>query len=352
MRVIIAAGGTGGHLFPAIRLAEEILLKGSEPFILTSSRMQDSNILENKNIKFFTLPIKNLRSKGIISVLDFLFYLTLGTIRSAILLFRIKPSYVVGFGGYVSGPVLLLACLFRIKTMIHEQNVYPGKTNKILARFVGRVAISFPETRKHLKCSQKKIIFSGNILRKEILLLKDLEKKEDIFKVLIMGGSQGSSALNRFLPEAIGLMGEEKKRSLELVHISGAKDRESVAKNYKEKGIKSRVLSFTEAIDKLYNECDFVVARAGATTISELMHLGKPAILVPYPYGDRHQIHNAKVLEKIGSGVIIEEKSITTRKLVDILTGFMDRGRLNDMSKKAGIVSNDASRILVEEILR
>lgn len=344
------AGGSGGHLFPAISLTEEIKLRGAGDILfITSGRTQDRAILEQKGIKFRTLPVLGLQSKKVFFIFNFLARLITGTLKSFFLLLQFRPSVVIGFGGYVSGPILLLSALLRIKTVIHEQNVYPGKTNRILARFVDKIAISFPETRRYLNGYESKVILSGNPLRRG---LKKNHKEGDRFIALTIGGSQGAHTLNTLLPEAVNLMQGDKRKELDIIHISGHVEKDEVIKSYRDRGIKSRVFSFTEDIDKFYNESDFVIARAGATTVSELLFLRKPSILVPYPYGNAHQYLNAKVLEEMGCTLLLEEKHLTAEVLRDAIMRLMNRDTLKRMSDKAQVnVSEDACNILIKEAL-
>jgi len=244
--------------------------------------------------------------------------------------------------------MLLLAALFRIKTIVHEQNVYPGKTNRVLARFVDKIAVSFPESVEYLKRFESKIVVSGNLLRRG---LKRVERKGHGFRVLAMGGSQGSRTLNRIVPEAAGLLQGDKRSTLEILHISGYKEKDDVVRAYQDKGIKNRVFSFTQEMDKLYNECDFVIGRAGATTVSELLCMAKPSILIPYPHRDGHQRLNAEVLERTGSAVLLEEGHFTPEDLRDAMIRFMDRAVLSDMSKSMREANNkDACEILIDMI--
>ena len=349
MKVFIVAGGTGGHLFPGIRLLEEIRLQGlGEVLFITSCRKQDGDILKQKGITFKVLPVVALQSMKIVAILDFVARLIVGTITSLYLVLRFRPSVVIGFGGYISGPILLWASLLGIRTIIHEQNVYPGKTNRILARVVDRIAISFPETMQYFRRFKRKVICSGNLLRRG---LKRCCNKGDIFTVLAMGGSQGSHALNSIIPEAVGLIDADKKKALEMIHISGDRERNEVMKAYQDKEIKNRVFSFTEHIDRFYNECDFVIARAGATTVSELLHMAKPSILIPYPHRGAHQRFNARLLEKIGSAVLIEEDGLTPEHLRDIIVGFMDRSVLTEMSARVKDRDDEkGTSLLIEEI--
>jgi len=351
VKILVVAGGTGGHLFPAIRLVEEIRLhKVGEVLLVSSCREHDIKILREKNIEFKTLPLVPLRLRNPLSVLDFIIRLTVGTIKSGFLLLGFRPSRVVGFGSYVSGPILLLSALTGVKTIIHEQNVYPGKANRILAMFVNKIAISFSETRYYLKRFESKIIVSGNPLRRE---LRRSQREGDHFTILAMGGSQGAHTLNRLIPEAIGLIEDKKRKILNVVHVSGYRDRDEVAKAYQDRGIKNNIFSFTEEIHKLYSESDFVIARAGATTVSELLYLAKPSILIPYPHAGAHQLLNARLLQKKGAAILLEEKGLTPEELRDVILSFMNRAMLNNMSARVKNTNGkDPCDILIREIVK
>jgi UDP-N-acetylglucosamine--N-acetylmuramyl-(pentapeptide) pyrophosphoryl-undecaprenol N-acetylglucosamine transferase len=350
MKVFIVAGGTGGHLFPAIRLAEEISSrKAADVLFVTSSRKQDTDFLKEKNLEFRTLPVIGMKSGGIKRTFIFLLMLFTGTLKSAYLLARFRPACVIGFGGYVSGPILLLASLSGIRTVIHEQNVYPGRANRMLARFVDRIALNFNESTQYLKGFESKIVISGNLLRKG---LKKTQRAGDVFTILAMGGSQGAHILNTMVPRALGLLGPDRKSKLGVVHITGYKDTEDVKKAYENSRVSGRILEFTHDMDKIYAESDFVISRAGATTVSELMYLAKPSILIPYPYAKGHQRLNAMVLERAGLGVSIEEKNLTAEVLKDNIIRMMDRRTLIEMSAKiADVKKEDACGILMKEVL-
>jgi len=353
MKILIAAGGTGGHILPAMALAGEIkTLNAGRVLFVISSRKQDRDIISGKGIDFAVLPISSLQSKNIFAMMGFIARLFAGTIASMALLLRFKPDAVVGFGGYVSGPIVLLASLAGIKTIIHEQNAYPGKANRILAKFVNKIAISFPEARDYLKGFESKIIFSGNPLREGMKRDERAGLKEG-FSVLVIGGSQGAHKLNTIMPQAIGMMQDNRRNSLTIIHIAGKNEKEEVEKSYGKIRINYRVFSFTEHMARLYNECDFVISRAGAMTVSELLALGIPAILVPYPYAGGHQRLNAAALEKIGLSVILEEKDLTASVMRDAISKLMDRTVLNDMSARAKFIQTpDACKVLIEELCK
>ena len=353
LKVLIVAGGTGGHILPALTLAREIRKRRiGEVLFVASSRKQDRDMISDKGVNFTTLPITPVGSRSIFAVLNFLIKLFIGTIKSACILLKFKPDTVVGFGGYVSGPIVLLASFSGAKTIIHEQNVYPGKANRILARFVNKIAISFPEAKDFLKGFESKIIFSGNPLR-EGLERDDSIRPVDSFTVLVIGGSQGAHKLNTVVPEALSLMEENNRNMLNIIHIAGKNDLEEVKAYYNKIEIKNRVFSFTEHMARLYNECDFVISRAGAMTISELLALEIPAILVPYPYALGHQKFNAMALEKIGSGILLEEKDLTAYAMRDAILKLMDRNVLSAMAGRAkNIDKPDACKILIKELYK
>jgi len=353
MKILITAGGTGGHILPAMAVAREIKTRNiGEVLFVISSKKQDRDIIFARGIDFIALPITSLKSKSIFSVLNFLTRLFVGTIESVFALLRFRPDAVIGFGGYVSGPIVLAASFLGIRTIIHEQNAYPGKANKILARFVTKIAISFPDAKNYFKGFESKIVFSGNPLR-EGLERDERRRPADCFSALVIGGSQGAHKLNTIVPEAAGLMQDSRRNMLNIIHIAGKNEKEDVEKYYRKIGIKNRVFSFTEHMAGLYNECDFVISRAGAMTVSELLALGIPAILVPYPYAGGHQKLNAAVLEKIGLGILLEERDLTACVMRDAILKLMDRNVLNAMSLKAkGVDKPDGRKIIIKELCR
>ncbi|MDP2922054.1 MAG: undecaprenyldiphospho-muramoylpentapeptide beta-N-acetylglucosaminyltransferase [Candidatus Omnitrophota bacterium] len=353
MRILIAAGGTGGHILPAMALAKEIKARniGKVLFVI-SSRKQDRDMIVGKGVDFTALPITGLQSKSILSILNFLVRLLAGTIKSMSALLNYRPDIVIGFGGYVSGPVVLAASLAGIRTIIHEQNAYPGRANRILASVVDTIAISFPEAKAHFKGLESKVIFSGNPIR-EGLKRDEPAKQHEFFNVLVIGGSQGAHKLNIAVPEAISLMEARHKNTLNITHIAGKNEKDMVESAYAQIGVKNRVFSFTEHMARLYNECDFAISRAGAMTVSELLALAIPAILVPYPYAGGHQRFNAAALENIGSGILLDEKDMSSLSMRDAILRLMDKSVLLDMSARAkNIEMPDACRILIKEICK
>ena len=353
MKIMLVSGGTGGHIFPALRLLEEIKKqKIADVIFITSSRKQNMDILKKENIEFSTLPIIGWEHRNILYILFFILTLILGTMKSFVLLLKFKPDVVMGFGGYVSGPILFLAALIKIKTVIHEQNVYPGKTNRILAKVVDKIAVNFPKTLDYLKGLESKVIVSGNPVRRG--LEKTSKSVQPGFRILVVGGSQGSHTLNSLVPRALRLIINNGLivNPVSVIHISGYKEYADVLGYYNDLTVEHKVFPFTYEIDRFYHECDFVIARAGATTVTELLYLGKPAILVPYPYGDSHQFYNAEVLKEMNGAVLLEEKGLSVEVLKDSILRLMDKDLLQKMSDSMrNNAIKEPCKILIKEIV-
>lgn len=328
MRVLVVAGASGGHIFPAVAFLET--LKVSFPEIkailaMPSRSKRDYDFSDYYTIRYLSTVQVNLRLdlKNLIAILKFL----KGSWESLFMLIKFKPDLVAGFGGVDSAPMLIFAWALRIKTLIHEQNVVPGKANKLLAKFVDRVAVSFPETEGFLNVNKDKVLVTGNPVRKK---LKNIDKCEALrflgldnnkFTILVMGGSQGSSRINEvFLSAASGMQASDK---VQVIHISGEKDYEILKKSYEGLKVKVKLFGFLQDMEYAYNASDIVVSRAGATTISELMLYNLPAILLPYPFAYKHQLNNARVMEAKGLAVLIEDNELDAAKLGNILNDFI-----------------------------
>jgi UDP-N-acetylglucosamine--N-acetylmuramyl-(pentapeptide) pyrophosphoryl-undecaprenol N-acetylglucosamine transferase len=237
-----------------------------------------------------------------------------------------RPEVVIGFGTIDTVPLLLFAWFFRIKTIIHEQNVIPGRANILLSKFVDKVAISFGETRKYL--NNNKILLTGNPIRKEMVYIdKSVAKdffafKENAFTILIMGGSQGSYRINRAILDAFDYFGKE-RASLQIIHISGVEDYNELLSAYNDLRLEVRLFPFLREMEYAYSLADLAICRAGATTISELIYFKLPALLVPYPFARRHQEGNAGLLEKIGAAIVVEDSKLDGKILSEIIEGFL-----------------------------
>jgi len=352
MRVIIAGGGSGGHVFPAISIAEEIMRRNPKHkvlFIGTKRGLEKKTLLQ----KGYDLELINsggIVGKGITESLKSIASAFKGFFDSLRIIKRFKPHVVVGVGGYVSGPVVSAALLLWIPTAICEQNSIPGITNRLLGRFVKRVFASFEESVKFFP--RKKTIVVGNPVRNQILLGNDSSRaKRSGVTVLVFGGSQGAHRLNLSVPKAFGILG---RQDVYLIHQTGEKDVEDVKKTYEWYGIAAEVLPFIEDMAGVYGQADLVIGRAGAGTIAEVTALGKPSILVPYPFSAyNHQLENARIMEKAGAAVVIEDRDAVPERLAQVLNNLLKSDMLKEMGDRAKSLGKpDAAKRIVDEIHR
>jgi UDP-N-acetylglucosamine--N-acetylmuramyl-(pentapeptide) pyrophosphoryl-undecaprenol N-acetylglucosamine transferase len=320
-KIIISGGGTAGHLYPALAVGDK--LKEKDPALrltfIGSRREVEKNIMKQYQVNFVALPIEGIKGRGLKAVKS-LFLLPLSFLKSFVILLRIRPGLVIGAGGYSSGPVVLLASLMKIPTLILEQNLYPGFTNRLLIPWVRQAVVSFKSS---LPSFKEKGIFIGNPVREAFYHLSPKEKSEKL-TVLIFGGSQGSHFLNKAMIASLPLLKKEIK-NLRFFHQTGKKDYEWVKKNYAQNGFKEVTVApyFFEMAD-YFQKSDLVISRAGATTIAELIASQKASLLVPFSEAtDNHQFFNARELEKIRGAEIILEKEFTPEIFADKIFSFL-----------------------------
>jgi UDP-N-acetylglucosamine--N-acetylmuramyl-(pentapeptide) pyrophosphoryl-undecaprenol N-acetylglucosamine transferase len=358
MRVLVVSGASGGHIFPALGFLDSLKEKAK---FMESLLVLPRNCLENGieisgyKVKYISITSIGLRIdlKNIFSIFRFF----KATFESLFILFKFNPDIVVGFGSLASVPMLLLAWSCRIKTLIHEQNVIPGRANRFLAKFTDRIAVSFEETKKFLKGYENKTVFSGNPIRRDLIRIDKFKAldffglKTDKSTLLVMGGSLASHRINIvFLKTLSGLTAKFK---LQVVHLCGAKDFDLLNSGYKDLGLNFRLLTFLKEMQYAYSASDLVVCRAGATTISELIFFKLPAVIVPYPYAGGHQIANAKILERKGCAVIIEDDELEPERLQEVLEGLIHTPQ-NLQSMRSGygsLRSDNANELLVNAVL-
>ncbi|MFO0726879.1 MAG: undecaprenyldiphospho-muramoylpentapeptide beta-N-acetylglucosaminyltransferase [Myxococcota bacterium] len=335
--MLIAGGGTGGHLYPGIALAEELTTrqKGNEVVFVGTERGLEARVVPALGFPLDLIEVKPLKGRGIFGVLAGLLALPRAVSRSAALLKKHKPDVAVGVGGYASGPVLLAAWMARIPAVVLEQNTVPGFTNRVLSRLVDLVFTSFESSARWFP--KNKAIALGNPIRQKLLDNFLSSKVPDgKFNVLVLGGSQGAHALNlRMLEAAPSLLDLGEK--LRIIHQTGQNDEAIVKKGYAEAGLDAEVHAFIEDMSAVYRRADLVVCRAGATTIAELLVAKKAALFVPYPFAaDNHQELNAKEMVERGAAMMILERELDGRRLADEIRAlFGDRARLEQMERAA-----------------
>lgn len=353
LRVVIAGGGTGGHLFPGIAIAEAFVEQrpATEVMFIGSGRPLEISVLSQTGFGFDTIAIEGLKGRGRWNQLRAAFKIPGAVWASACKLWAFRPHMVVGVGGYSAGPVVAAAWLLRIPRVLHEQNLLPGVTNRILARLANRIYISFDDTQAQWAIDKAHL--TGNPVRRALLNGQgDGEVCQGGLNLLVMGGSQGAHAINMALIEALGdLPGET---SLCVRHQTGTKDLGVVQAAYARHGIEAQVRPFFDDMADCYQWADLVICRAGATTVAEVTAVGLPAIYIPYPFAaDDHQRINALAVVQAGGGEMVLEQNLDGQLLAERLGAFMGHPeRLETMAAAARTLGRPgAAGEIVEDCL-
>jgi len=358
-RIAIVCGASGGHIFPGIALARELKKREDmEILVVASSKPLDAEILGAAGLEFAVMPYNPFVSTANPFKLGgFLVRLIAGIARGIKILHRFRPQCVAAFGGFVSGPMIIAAYLMRIPRIIHEQNAVAGLANRLGAHFADRVAVSFKDTGKSF--NEKKVVLTGNPVNRPSSGIDKSRARESFgldekrFTLFVMGGSQGSAALNRVLPEALGSLSNSEKRALQVLHIAGKGDHEAVAQKYRSRNVKSKVFSFLDGIERAYTASDLVISRSGATTIAELAYFGRPSILVPYPEKRVHQKANALVFSEKKAAVMLEENifcaEVVKKLILKLKSNQAELGEMAALAKSIG--SPEAPRLLADEVI-
>lgn len=346
MRVLIAGGGTGGHLYPGIAVADEFCREDTDSDVLFvgTRRGIENRIIPGEGYRLETIPAGGIVNKAILSKIVSGIKILSGTIRSFFILRRFNPDVVIGVGGYASAPILSAAVILRVPTVILEQNLFPGLANRLLSRVVDRVVVAFEGSKKFFR---REVNVFGNPVRKIIIGCE--YNPEDIFVVFVFGGSQGSHTINRAVVESTGYLKSESK-NMRFIHQTGDRDYEWVKDSYGEAGMDAEVVPYVYNMEDAYNKATIVISRAGATTIAEITSCGRPAILIPYPFAaHNHQRINAEYLKSVGTAEVILESDLTGEKLAEKIRYFMyNKDRLREMSKKsAGLYRRTATQDIV-----
>jgi UDP-N-acetylglucosamine--N-acetylmuramyl-(pentapeptide) pyrophosphoryl-undecaprenol N-acetylglucosamine transferase len=356
LRVVVAGGGTGGHLYPGIAVARELLRREPEAQISFAGTKRG---IESRVIPREGFPLDVLRSVGIRGASPVAYAKGVALIPLSLadawrILSRRTPDVVVGVGGYSSGPVVVAAVLRRIPTLLLEQNAVPGLTNRSLARLVDAAAVTFEETVTYFG---RRGFVTGNPVRAEFLESSDdaagTSAHRGATRVLIFGGSQGAHAINMAMVEAAPKLAA-RHGGLAITHQTGERDLEHVRDSYRKSGLQARVEPFLFTMDREIKIADFVVSRAGATTLAELTAAGKPAVLIPLPTAaDDHQRKNAEVLARAGAAEVLEQRMLTGDRLAErILALASDVGRRQAMGRAARTLAKPhAARDIADRVL-
>ncbi|SDB09852.1 UDP-N-acetylglucosamine-N-acetylmuramylpentapeptide N-acetylglucosamine transferase [Desulfonatronum thiosulfatophilum] len=351
-RVILTTGGTGGHIFPALAVAEELRARhpAIELLFVGGTRGPEGKLASQAGLAFEALPVAGVLGRGW-RALGILGWLPRSVVQAMGILRRFKPDVVLGLGGYAGFSTVLAAWMSRIPTAIHEQNGFPGMTNRLLGRLVRKVLLSLPDERGFF--DPDKVVYTGNPLRQAVRELRTIEPAGESPRrnVLILGGSQGAKAINQAVLESLDGFQEER---ISLWHQTGPADLERVANGYSQAGWdKARVEPFIDNVAEAYGWADLVVCRAGATTLAELTAMGKPSVLIPFPYATHnHQMLNARHLEQAGAAMVLMESYLARVQLWAVVKDLLDiPGKLRDMSKSAWELGRpDAGAAVVREL--
>jgi UDP-N-acetylglucosamine--N-acetylmuramyl-(pentapeptide) pyrophosphoryl-undecaprenol N-acetylglucosamine transferase len=353
-RVIIAGGGTGGHLFPGIAIATELERRCDdlELLFVVGKKKMEREIISRAGYRTRSIDVEGMLGKGIIGTMRAISKIMVSSFQSFGILRDFRPHLVVGVGGYSSGPLCLVAWILGIPTAIHEQNSYPGLTNRLLAPLAKKTFISFEESGRYFK--KRNPILTGNPVRDELIARRPPSRRDNgRFVILVVGGSQGARAINRAVVAALKGLKQEGLVPF-TIHQTGTGDLERVVDDYRAHGIHGEVTPFIEDMASAYGIADLVICRAGATTIAELAALGKGSILIPYPYAaHKHQDINASSLVNAGGAEMIPEQDLTGTALAGRIRRYIkDREALERMSSlalKAG--RPRAKEIIVDELM-
>lgn len=335
--ILVMAGGTGGHVFPALAVAHTMQQRGWRIEWLGTERGIESEVVEQANIPITYIRVAGLRGKGLLRRLSAPFKLVGALLQSITAMRRIDPACVLGMGGFASGPGGIAAWLRGTPLVIHEQNAVAGMTNRILYRFARRVLAAFPGAFGELSSDKERCV--GNPLRQAITALPEpstrMGGRQGPLRMLVLGGSLGAQVLNRVVPEALAMMAEEQRP--EIWHQTGRNNSEETQTQYRNSGLAARVDDFIHDMDEAYRWADLIVCRAGALTVAEIACVGLAAILVPYPHAvDDHQTENARFLERAGAAVIVPQSDFNAERLAGLLAGgFGVRAQVLTMAEKA-----------------
>jgi UDP-N-acetylglucosamine--N-acetylmuramyl-(pentapeptide) pyrophosphoryl-undecaprenol N-acetylglucosamine transferase len=358
MRLIVAGGGTGGHLFPGIAVAEEFLARdaSNEVLFVGTELGIEARVLPRLQYRLECIATTGMRGKNRLSQLKGAVLLLKSYFQSKKILHDFAPDIVLGVGGYASGPLMLAARRLRCKRFIHEQNAVPGFTNKKLAGIVDKVFLSLEESSRFFP--KDKTLVTGNPLRKEILqkVQQDplIREQTDTFKLLVFGGSAGAHSINMAMLEALPLLCGV-SHQLAIVHQTGDKDLNEVQEAYVASGLTAETHPFIHNMAEAYHWADLVICRAGATTLAEITACGKACIFIPFPYAtDDHQRKNAEALVEKGAGFMLLNRDLTGESLAKMLLELMaDPDKLHLAGERAATLARpEAARIIVDAMLK
>jgi len=345
--IMIMAGGTGGHIFPALAVADVLRSDGWQVTWLGAPDSMEAELVPKHGYEIAWVRFSGLRGKGIVRKLMLPLNLLLALWQSAVALFRYRPDVVLGMGGYITFPGGVMAALLRRPLVIHEQNSVAGMSNKALAKIADRVLSGFPDVLKRAE-------WCGNPVRDSIAALSEPEQRykerSGVLNVLVVGGSLGAQAINECLPQALFCM--PKAMDPRVIHQTGKKHFSDVQELYNSAGLAAEVKPFLDDMAKYYAWADVVICRAGALTVAELAAAGVASILIPFPYAvDDHQTGNAKFLSDKGAAILMPQTELAPRRLAKVLEE-MTRDKALSMAQAARALAQPAAAQCVAKVCK
>lgn len=352
LKIIVSTGGTGGHIFPALAVADEIKRKYPDAEVLFAGSLygKEKELCQKHGLDFHGLNVRGIKGRGL-KAISALFAMSKAILESCRFLKKYKPHAVIGFGGYACFAMLLAAKLRGIPTMIHEQNAVAGLANAILAKLVDTVCLSLPDTQKQF--NPEKCVLTGNPIRHEIATVKKENKSHT--ELLIMGGSLGAVAINSL---AVQILGSLRDNGIHVIHQCGEKDYARVAEAYKSHGysqaeIDTMLFPFIDNMAEAYAKADFALCRAGATSIAELAATKTPALFIPFPYAaNDHQTANAQNIVSRNGALMVKESEIKQYPMDKIVLSILqNKAELSEMAENIGrLAQKNAAENVVAEL--
>ena len=348
MRLIMAGGGTGGHLFPGLAVAREFQRRDAmtEILFVGTELGIEKRVLPREGFPLETVPIRGMKGRGMRGLMEALYGVPISFFGSLRIIGRFRPECIIGLGGYASGPLLLAGKMKGIRCVIMEQNLRPGFTNRILGRVADRIFTTFGESASYFP--RTKVVETGNPVRWQSL--PEVRKSEK-FTLFVFGGSAGAHRINLCVIEALERL-RDLAPGLRVIHQTGEADFASIKTAYGSLPFEADVLPFIEKMDEIYAQADLVLCRAGATTVAELTAFGKAAILVPYPHAAYdHQRWNAQALKERGAAEMVLEQELNGEKLAGSIRAlYLDRKRLEVLGEAARKLGrSEAAKRIVDE---
>lgn len=324
MRVVIAGGGTGGHLFPGIAIAEEFIRRDPETTVIFigTRRGIENKLLATLGYRLETIDVEGVKGRGIKALMKGVYQIPKSMMQSRRIVRNFRPDLVVGVGGYASGPAVLVAHFMGVPTVIAEQNAIGGVTNKILGRFVDKIFVTYEQTKAFFP--PDKVVVSGNPVRLSVASRQGARRGQRAYRqLLVFGGSQGAEAINQCMMDMMPRL-KTMKDEVRILHQTGARQKEIIAQSYARHGIHAEVKDFILDMSRAYEEADLIVCRAGATSLAEITAAGRAAVLIPYPFAaDDHQLKNAQALAEQGAAVVIRESELTAERLFEVVRSLL-----------------------------